>query len=94
VNLDSFSPAIKFLLKTLGGCQKKVDKLKEDYIFIDKKSKNKKNNLGEDYFKDHILGESLMHFEKIESFLDNPINEKLKDYYFDTANELGQIINN
>ena len=72
--------------------KEKVDKLKEDYIFIDKKSKNKKNNLSEDYFKDHILGESLMHFEKIESFLDNPINEKLKDYYFDTANELGQII--
>jgi len=72
--------------------KEKVEKLKEDYIFIDKKSKNKKNNLGEDYFTDHILGESLMYFEKIESFLNNPINEKLKDYYFDTANELRQII--
>ena len=33
-----------------------------------------------------------MEFDKIEQFLNNPVNEQLKNYYFDTAHELNQII--
>ena len=33
-----------------------------------------------------------MDFDKIGEFLNNPINSELKDYYFDTANELSQMI--
>lgn len=69
-----------------------VNKLKHDFTLIDKKEKNKKNRLGEDYFNEHIVSESLMNFDKIEKFLNNPINETLKDYYFDTAYELNQLI--
>lgn len=69
-----------------------VDKLKQDFILIDKKEKNKKNRLSEEYFNEHIVGESLMDFDKIENFLNNPLNEKFKDYYFDTAFELNQLI--
>ncbi|WP_407944224.1 ABC-three component system protein [Marinifilum fragile] len=31
-------------------------------------------------------------FGIIEQFLSDPINEELKEYYYDTANELNQII--
>lgn len=63
----------------------KVEELKYDFSHIEKKDKNIKNKLSEDYFKQHILGSSLMEFGKIEEFLNNPINEELKDYYFDTV---------
>ncbi|MCG6189128.1 ABC-three component system protein [Maribellus maritimus] len=69
-----------------------VNKLKQDFTFIDKKEKNSKNRLSEEYFHEHIVGESLMDFDKIGQFLSNPVNEDLKDYYFDTAHELNQII--
>jgi hypothetical protein len=69
-----------------------VDKLKHDYTLIDKKEKNKKNRLSEEYFNEFIVSESLMDFDKIEKFLYNPLNEYLKDYYFDTAYELNQLI--
>lgn len=69
-----------------------VDKLKQDFTFIDKSEKNEKNKLSEAYFNEFIVGESLMDFNKIERFLNNPINEDLKEYYFDTAHELNQII--
>ncbi len=69
-----------------------VNKLKQDFTLIDKKVKNKKNKLSEAYFNEHIVGESLMDFDKIEQFLNNPVNENLKEYYYDTAHELNQII--
>lgn len=72
--------------------QKEVDKLKRDFSLIEKKEKNKKNKLSEEYFKEFIVGESLMDFDKIEKFLNNPLNENIKEYYFDTAYELNQLI--
>jgi len=72
--------------------KEEVDKLKQDFTLIDKKEKNKKNRLSEEYFNEFIVGESLMDFDKIEKFLYNPLNEALKDYYFDTAYELNQLV--
>ena len=69
-----------------------VSKLKYDFKYIDKPTKNKKNNLTEEYFQTEIVSKSLMDFDKIEHFLNNPINSDLKDYYFDTAHELNQMI--
>lgn len=72
--------------------KEEVDKLKYDYSHINKDEKNKKNNLSDEYFHDSVKGLSLMDFDKIERFLNNPMNEDLKDSYFDTAHELNQII--
>jgi len=72
--------------------REEVDKLKRDFTYIDKKEKNNKNKLSEEYFNEFIKGESLMDFDKIEKFLYNPLNQALKDYYFDTAYELNQLI--
>jgi hypothetical protein len=72
--------------------KEQVDKLKQDFTLIDKKQKNKKNRLSEEYFNEFIVGESLMDFDKIEKFLCNPLNEALKDCYFDTAYELNLLI--
>lgn len=69
-----------------------VDKLKNDYRYIDKDEKNRKNNLSQEYFSEIIVGESLIDFRKIDHFLSNPTNEIFKDYYFDTANELNNLI--
>lgn len=79
-------PSIKADIK------EEVDKLKYDYSHIDKDEKNKKNKLSDEYFHDSVKSVSLMDFDKIERFLNNPINEDLKDSYFDTAHELNQII--
>jgi hypothetical protein len=79
-------PEIKIEIK------KEVDKLKQDFTLIDKKEKNKKNKLSEKYFNEFIVGKSLMDFDKIEKFLYNPLNENLKDYYYDTAYELNHLI--
>jgi len=72
--------------------QDEVEKLKYDYSHIEKDQKNEKNLLSESYYKNEILSKSLMDFDKIGEFLNNPINSELKDYYFDTANELSQMI--
>lgn len=70
----------------------RVEELKYDFSHVEKEDKNIKNNLGEEYYTQHILGSSLMEFDKIEKFLNDPINEELKDFYYDTANELNQLI--
>ncbi|MFA6977729.1 MAG: ABC-three component system protein [Ignavibacteriaceae bacterium] len=72
--------------------KKEVEKLKYDYSHIEKDKKNEKNKLSGEYYRDSILNKSLMDFDKIEKFLNNPVNEELKQYYFDTAHELNQII--
>ncbi len=69
-----------------------VAKVKFDYKKLDIGEKNKKNILGQTYFEDVILSESLEHFDKIDVFLQNPRNSDLKDYYYDIADELRQII--
>lgn len=72
--------------------KREVDSLKYDYTHIDKDKKNEKNELSKEYYQNEILGRSLVEFDKIEQFLNNPVNEALKDSYFDTAHELNQII--
>jgi hypothetical protein len=69
-----------------------VDRIKHDFTFIDKKEKNKKNRLGEEYFQNEIASKSLMDFEKIERFLAMPQNEEIKNYYFDVVSELSNQI--
>lgn len=69
-----------------------VNKLKYGFEVIDKTLKNQINELTESYYQEEILSKSLMEFKKIELFLENPINSELKEYYFDTANELNQMI--
>ena len=85
--------AFKEQLPKIGAKVKaKADEIKYDFSHIEKEEKNEKNKLGEEYYKQHILGSSLMEFDRIEEFLKNPINEVLKEYYYDVANELNQLI--
>lgn len=79
-------PKVENLIKS------KADELKYDFSHIEKEEKNNKNKLSQEYYQQHILGASLMEFDKIEAFLKDPVNEHLKDYYYDTASELNQII--
>ena len=79
-------PSIENVINT------EVERIKRDFSFIDKKEKNKKNRLGEEYFKNEIAAKSLMDFEKIERFLASPQNEEIKDYYFDVVSELSNLI--
>ena len=69
-----------------------VDRIKHDFVFIEKKEKNKKNRLSEEYFQNEIKAKSLMDFAKIERFLALPQNEEIKDYYFDVVSELSNLI--
>ncbi len=85
--------AFKKQLPTIGSdIKSESDKLRYDYTHIEKDKKNEKNGLTEDYYLNEIKSKSLMEFDTIEKFLYNPINEDLKDIYFDTAHELNQII--
>lgn len=70
----------------------KVDAVKFDFDAIKIEEKNKKNDLGEEYYKNEILSRSLMDFEKIERFLQDPKNEDIKEVYFDIASELSSLI--
>lgn len=79
-------PSIENEIKT------EVEKMKYDFDKIEIEKKNEKNILGHDYYQNEILSRSLVDFSKIQQFLDNPINEQLKDYYFDIAAELSQVI--
>ena len=72
--------------------KEEVDRIKHDFVYIDKKAKNKKNRLSEDYFQNEIAAKTLMDFEKIERFLESPLNEVIKDYYFDVVSELSNLI--
>lgn len=69
-----------------------VDRIKYDFEHIDKKEKNRKNKLGEEYYQSEIVSKSLMNFEKIEKFLSLPQNEEIKECYFDISNELSNLI--
>jgi len=69
-----------------------VVRVKYDYEKISIALKNEKNQLGETYYNEVILGNSLQYFDKIDTFLENPINKDLKDYYFDIVDELRDLI--
>lgn len=79
-------PGIKDVLST------QVDKLKYNFDRIKLSDKNNLNELGAEYYQNEILSRSLPDFDKIQNFLGNPINEEIKDQYFDIAAELSQII--
>lgn len=69
-----------------------VNRIQFDFDRIKIEEKNKKNELGKDYYENEILNHSLQDFEKIESFLGDPRNEEYKEQYFDTASELRNLI--
>lgn len=69
-----------------------VNKVKFDFDKIKIEEKNKKNQLGQEYYENEILAHSLQDFDKIESFLSDPRNEDFKEQYFDIAAELRNLI--
>lgn len=69
-----------------------VDKLKYDFDRIKLSDKNALNGLGDEYYSNEVLARSLPDFDKIQSFLENSINEEIKEQYYDIAAELSQII--
>lgn len=79
-------PAISDDIKQL------AEAFKYDFDKIKIEEKNTKNGLGEMYYKNELLGKSLMDFAKIQTFLDSPINDAIKEQYFDIAVELSNII--
>ncbi|MFC1226666.1 ABC-three component system protein [Pedobacter sp. BG31] len=70
----------------------KANQVKYDFDHLEKDEKNRKNSLGAEYYQNVILAESLMEFDKLQMFLDADENSELKDYYFDIAAELNQMI--
>jgi hypothetical protein len=70
----------------------KVDTVMYDFNHLEKEIKNEKNKLGKVYYENVILAGSLMDFDKIQHFLDADENSLYKQYYFDIASELNQII--
>lgn len=69
-----------------------VEKIRSDYERIGIEDKNKKNSLSKEYYENEVLAVSLQDFEKITSFLLNPINEDLKEQFYDIAAELRNMI--
>jgi len=72
--------------------KKEIEEKKFRFDHLEKKLKNEKNKLGKEYYEDVILSKSLMDFEKIQQFLNDPKNIDLKDYYFDITYELDSMI--
>lgn len=70
----------------------KVERVMYDFNHLEKDIKNQKNKLGKEYYENVILAGSLMDFDKIQHFLAADENSVLKQYYFDIASELNQII--
>lgn len=72
--------------------ESQVEKIKSDYERIGIEDKNKKNSLSKEYYDSEVLAVSLQDFEKITSFLLNPINDDLKEQFYDIAAELRNLI--
>lgn len=72
--------------------KQRAEVLKYDFDKIQIDEKNTKNGLGEVYYVNELLGKSLMDFDKIQAFLDNPINDEIKEQYYDIAAELSSTI--
>lgn len=69
-----------------------VNRVKFDFDRIKIEEKNRKNQLGKEYYENEILSHSLQDFEKIESFLSDTRNDEYKEQYFDIAAELRNLI--
>ena len=53
-----------------------VETIKREFDKISDDLKNKKNDLGASYYNEIILSESLSYFDKIDRFLEDPINDE------------------
>lgn len=69
-----------------------VEGIEYDFNRIELADKNKKNELGKEYFEDEILANSLEHFHSIDEFLKSPKNSEFKEQYYDSAAELRNMI--
>lgn len=61
--------------------------LKYDFDKISDQEKNEKNGLSEQFYQ-IILDDSLQHFTKLDVFLEDPMNQDVKESYFDLVAEL------
>lgn len=71
--------------------KEKIDEIKYNFDRIPIEEKNKKNKLGEKYYNDS-LKESLEYFTTISTFLEDPINDEIKDAFLGTAALLKDLI--
>ena len=62
-----------------------------NFNFVGKDLKNRINRLSKSYYA-YIQQDSLPHFRRIKTFLEDPRNDRLKAMYHDTADELKQKI--
>jgi hypothetical protein len=62
-----------------------------NFTFVDKKTKNTINKLTDEYYE-YMKRESLPHFSRIKTFLEDPRNTDIKNLYHDAADELKQKI--
>ena len=65
--------------------------MQNDLTKIPIEEKNKLNNLGKEYFDD-VLKKSFSDFEKIKTFLEDPINDEYKTKYDNTISDLQEEI--
>jgi len=70
---------------------KALKAIQDDLTRISMEEKNKRNNLGKEYF-DNILRSSYSDFEKIKVFLEDPQNEDCKSMYENTVSDLQEEI--
>jgi hypothetical protein len=62
-----------------------------NFNFVGKAAKNRINRLSTSYYE-YLQRDSLPHFHRIKSFLEDPRNERFKALYHDSADELKQKI--
>ena len=62
-----------------------------NFKWVDKEKKNKINKLSEEYF-DFIKRNSLVYFNQIEGFLEDPRNKQCRDLYDSTVEDLQETI--
>lgn len=69
----------------------KIQEISDEISRINIEEKNELNDLSKDYFN-HVFKKSYSHFTQIETFLENPINTKYKNYYNNTIADLQEKI--
>lgn len=69
----------------------KYEKIKSTFVFPGLEKKNELNVLSEEYFNS-VIQNSIDDFDRIEKFLQNPINEEIANVYEDAASELNAKI--
>jgi len=93
--LRFYEKDIKEVITVFDEQRKNITNATQDYItnfaVIDKETKNKLNNLSQEYF-DFIKDNSLQYFGEIELFLRNPQNEKYMKMYSNTVSDLQEVI--